>query len=264
MSMGNSSKEIFKGTAHYYSIYRPGIPSKVVEYVAKRYGLNGKGVLLDMGCGTGQSTFALAPLFEKTVAFDVDIEMLFEAKQKAPRDLNIEWQQRSDKDISDIEGPYRLAVACRSFHWMEQYPLLKKLHNILEPGGGVAIIGDGSFWTGDESWQKRVKEVIQSFLGQERRAGQTKFNSSVEPFSVILENSNYFDVQYKAFPIMREWDIQSILGYLYSTSFSAKHLYGDRLQEFEDTMKEQLIIANNGNLIFVEHNEFVVQSGVHK
>jgi trans-aconitate methyltransferase len=264
MSNEKFTQDLFKGAAQYYSTYRPGIPSEVVDYIQRRYGLNGDGVLLDMGCGTGLSTLALAPLFSKTVAFDVDAEMLSEAKQKVPPDLNIEWQRRSDKEVSETEGPYRLAIACRSFNWMDQYPLLQKLHKILESGGGVALIGDGSFWTGSEPWQKKVKVVIQGFLGEERRAGQSKYAAPVEPYTVTLQNNNYLDVLYEAIPVVREWNIQSILGYLYSTSFSAKHLYGDRLQEFEIAMKEELIAANNGRTVFVEHAEFVVQSGVNE
>jgi trans-aconitate methyltransferase len=264
MDTKNDSNDLFKGAAQYYSTFRPSIPKQVIEYVAQRYSLDGRGVLLDMGCGTGQSTFALAPLFEKTIAFDVDVEMLEEAKKKAPHDLNIIWQQRSDKDVTRTEGPYRLAVACRSFNWMDQYPLLQRLHSILEIGGGVALIGDGSFWTGSELWQKTVKEVIQGFLGQERRAGQSKYAAPVEPYTMTLSNNRYEDVRYEAIPVVRKWTIDTVLGYLYSTSFSAKHLYGDRLLEFEQVMKEQLTEANNGKSIFIEHTEFIVQSGIHR
>jgi trans-aconitate methyltransferase len=264
MSNNESSKELFKGTAQYYSEYRPGIPAEVVDYLKERYKLTGEGVLLDMGCGTGQSTFAFAPLFSKTVAFDTDEEMLYEAKKREPNGLNIEWRRRSDKDVTDDEGPYRIATACRSFNWMDQYPLLQKLHKILENNGGVALIGDSSFWTGNEPWQKKVKEVIQSFLGQERRAGKTTYAAPDEPYTVTLSKNGYKDVEYKAIPIVRTWSIEGILGYLYSTSFSARHLYGDRLPEFETMLKDELIRANNNSAIFVENTEFVVQSGVHK
>jgi len=255
--------DLFKGTAQYYATYRPGLPDQVISHLKNRFNLDRKGILLDMGCGTGQSTFALAHLFEKTIAIDIDEEMLLEAKKNEPKGLNIEWQQRSDKEISVTEGPYRLVIACRSFNWMDQYPLLQKLHHIIELGGGVALIGDGSFWTGEEPWQKKVKEVIQSFLGQKRRAGNSTYSAPDEPYIVTLKNNGYKDPLYEAIPITREWDIQSIIGYLYSTSFSARHLFGDRLKEFEETLKDQLIIANGGKEIFIEHTEFVVQSGFH-
>lgn len=216
-----------------------------------------------MGCGTGLSTFALARLFEKTVAFDTDIEMISEAKRLQPNNLNIEWQLRSDKEITINEGPYRLAIACRSFNWMEQYNVLQKLHKILEIGGGVALIDDGSFWTGNDPWQKEIKVVIQSFLGQERKAGKSNYSAPTEPYITTLANNHYEDVQYQSIPVTRIWNIQSILGYLYSTSFSAKHLYGDRILEFEETMKHRLLNLNNGNDEFIENAEFVVQSGKH-
>lgn len=255
---------LFKGAAQYYATYRPELPPQVAIHLSERFGLDGTGALLDMGCGTGQSTFALAPLFGRTVAFDIDEEMLSEARKRQPKDLNIEWQLRSDKEVTTSEGPYRVAVACRAFNWMDQYPLLQRLHRILEPGGGVALIGDGSFWTGSEPWQKKVKQVIQGFLGQPRRAGNLTYAAPDEPYLVTLKKNGYDDPHYEAISVVRQWEIENILGYLYSTSFSARHLYGDRIGEFEYVMRDELIRANGGAQTFLEHAEFVIQSGFHR
>jgi trans-aconitate methyltransferase len=262
--LDKKEKEFFKGTAQYYSVYRPSLPEEVVIYIKEHFGLNHEGTLLDMGCGTGISTFALAPFFEKIVAFDTDLEMLNEAKKKEPEGFNIKWQHKSDKDITYNEGPYRLAVACRAFNWMNQYPLLQKLNKILEKGGGIALIGDGSFWTGNEVWQRKIKEVIQSFLGETRRAGSGNYYTSKEPYIEMLKKNEFKDIQYKTISINREWSIQSIIGYLYSTSFSSRYLFGDRLKEFEETMKEELFKANKGSEIFTENTEFIIQSGFNK
>lgn len=90
MSDNQVQTDPFEGTAQYYSSFRPRIPHQVVDYIASRFNLDGKGTLLDIGCGTGLSTFALAPLFDKTVAFDADLAMLKEAKRREPRGFNIE------------------------------------------------------------------------------------------------------------------------------------------------------------------------------
>jgi cyclopropane fatty-acyl-phospholipid synthase-like methyltransferase len=82
-------ENFFKGTSQYYANYRPTLPQQVVDYIAEQFKLNGEGILLDIGCGTGQSSIPLAPLFEKTIAFDIDAEMLFEAKKKTPKNLDI-------------------------------------------------------------------------------------------------------------------------------------------------------------------------------
>lgn len=260
-----NTTEVFSGTSQYYARFRPEIPKEVVEYVVERYKLDGTGTLLDMGCGTGISTRAFSGYFNKTVAFDVNSEMLQEAISSDNGKNNIEWQLRSDKDVTMEEGPYRLAIACRSFNWMDQYSLLQKLHSILQSGGGVVLIGDGSFWTGKEAWQKRVKEVIQDFLGKQRKAGKTqKYAAPIEPYTITLEKNGYLDIDYKSIIVERSWTIKSIIGYLYSTSFSSRDLYKGKNIEFENTLGKELILANDGKDIFVEHAEFLVQSGIHR
>ena len=262
MSTHNENPDAFRGAAYYYSRFRPSIPVEVVDYVRDRFKLDGTSVLLDMGCGTGISTFAFAPCFARAVAFDTNDEMLAQARARQPESLRIEWQSRSDRDVTPSEGPYRLATACRSFNWMDQYPLLAKLHHILEPGGGVALIGDGSFWTGDDPWEATVRDVIQRFLGQTRRAGKKTYAAPTEPYTAMLEKSGYLDVEYKDVQVERAWNVDGIIGYLYSTSFSARDLYGDCLGQFEETLRGELLKHNGGEDRFVENVHFVIQSGM--
>lgn len=254
---------VFHGTAHHYATYRPGIPEDVVAYVRDLFGLDGESTLLDMGCGTGLSTIAFAPLFARTVAFDPDAAMLAEAKTRTPRGLTIQWQQRSDHDVTAAEGPYRLALACRSLHWMNQPRLLDTLHHVLEPGGGIAIIGDGSFWTGSDPWQATVREIVQSFLGPSRRAGNTRYAPPSEPYPVLLATTGYADIRFAEIPVTRDWDVEHILGYLYSTSFSARHLYTDQITEFEAKLRSKLLESTGGIDRFVEHATFGIHTGVH-
>src|SRR5579859_3004541 len=70
---------LFAGTAMYYSRgrlpYAPAMSAAVRDALA----LDGRGRLLDVGCGPGPVALALAPLFEVVVGLDPDYAMLEEA-----------------------------------------------------------------------------------------------------------------------------------------------------------------------------------------
>lgn len=261
MVIQEGKNAIFAGTAKYYAKYRPKIPTEVVDYIKQKYNLNGDGVLLDIGCGTGISTKAFAPLFAKTIAFDPNREMLDEAitYYDAP---NIEWRLCSDRNLDLDNEKIKLAIAVRSFHWLNQDSFLQYLSSHLVENGAIAIIGDGSFWTGNEPWQVKTKEIIQEFLGLDRKAGKTmNYTAPSEPYEVILKRNGFTEIDSRTIPIIRHWTLESIIGYLYSTSFSSYDLYAGRNAEFEERLKGELLKINNNVTDFVEHAEFLIQSG---
>src|SRR3981081_1378157 len=77
-SVGDSSRGLFAGTAWYYARYRPNYPTVFFDDVVDRFGLDGTGRLLDLGCGTGQLTIPLAPHFTEAVSMDPEPDMLAE------------------------------------------------------------------------------------------------------------------------------------------------------------------------------------------
>jgi len=249
----------FDGTAEYYSKYRPVCPKEVVNYVKDIFRLDRRGVLLDMGCGTGTATFPFAKHFEKTLAIDAEQEMIEMAKLIAPKDLNIEWRVMSANDLTPDIGACRLAIACRAFHWFDQDKVLKTLYSTLKQGGGIAIIGDRSFWTNQDDWQKATISVVQKYLGRSRPYESVINNAFAESFEVKLEKHGFKKITTHKIPTMREWNFESILGYLYSTSFSAKHLYVNNLQKFENELKTTLNNFNTDDK-FIEHNEWTIHT----
>ena len=48
--------DLFKSTAPFYVRYRPVYPAALFAHIVERFGLNGSGRLLDLGCGPGNLT----------------------------------------------------------------------------------------------------------------------------------------------------------------------------------------------------------------
>ena len=56
-------------------------------------------------------------------------------------------------------------------------------------------------------------------------------------------------------PVRRERTLDSVIGYMHSTSFAAPRLFGDRMEEFDQVLRERLTAHAIGG-VFVDENEF--------
>lgn len=74
---------VFKGTANYYRQGRNPYAPTLAEALAKHLQLDGRGRLLDVGCGPGSIALLFAHLFESVVGLDPDPGMLIEAQRAA-------------------------------------------------------------------------------------------------------------------------------------------------------------------------------------
>lgn len=128
----------------------------------------------------------------------------------------------------------------------------------MAPDGAVAIFSDNSFWAADSPWKSAVRSVIQTFLGEQRRAGQGTFSHHDRLYSEIMEESPFATVEELRVPVQRVWTTESILGYLYPTSFAAPQLFGDRLSDFEREVTAVLTEFSNDDT-FSEDNEFLIR-----
>ena len=75
-----------------------------------------------------------------------------------------------------------------------------------------------------------------------------------------MQESPFSEVEEITVPVQRTWTANSILGYLYSTSFAAPHLFGDRLDAFDKAARTRLAEFSDDDT-FIEDNEFLIRIG---
>ncbi|GAA2110538.1 class I SAM-dependent methyltransferase [Kitasatospora saccharophila] len=256
---------LFTGTVGYYRQYRPGIPEEVAAVLDQAAPKSSPRRLLDVGTGTGLVAEALLDRFDDIIAIDNDAEMLAAAESALrpalPDGTALAFVESTAEDFTPPTGWLAdLVTICRAFHWLDQATVLSLLDDQVAPDGAVAIFGDNSFWAADSPWKQSVRAVVQEFLGEERRAGSSTFKHHNRPYSEIMEESPFNQVEEVRVPVQRTWTTEGILGYLYSTSFAAPHLFGDRLAEFETAVRAALA-EHSSDDTFLEDNEFLIRIG---
>ncbi|MGA5442370.1 class I SAM-dependent methyltransferase [Streptomyces griseoincarnatus] len=239
---------MFDGAALTYARHRPGLPDAAVRLLADTLRGRPSPVLLDLGTGTGQVPLALLSAgadLTHIEAVDVSPQMLHQARQALTPVLGhctltlVHAAADAYEPLATLPGEPDsgpdLITCCRSYHWMNGDAVLEMADRVATPGAAVAIMGDGSLWTHDADWTRALRELIQLYLGRERRAGARR--SYAEPrrsYEEDLTASAFNDVTEHLLPVTRTWAPQEVLGYLRTTSFAAPELFAERHQAFED------------------------------
>nr|WP_280949256.1 class I SAM-dependent methyltransferase [Friedmanniella luteola] len=212
---------------------------------------------MDVGTGTGFVVEALRSSFDDVIGIDVDPDLLQVALRSVPpgpgqRLKFLEW---SAEEFRPPEG-WRadLVTICRTFHWLDRPAVLARLDEYVAADRLVAIFGDNSIWAANAPWKSEIKAVLADFLGEQRRAGDGTYERP-RPYTDDLEGSPFSSWSQVTVPVRRERTLESVIGYLHSTSFAAPRLFGDRMEAFDQAPRERLPAHMRGD-VFVDENEF--------
>lgn len=259
--MGPTGGDPFTSTEEYYAKYRPGYGERAIEYLRERFELDESSRVLDLGCGAGQITVPLAALVDVVVGMDPNETMLREARRRADEAGrgSIEWVVGSDADLDEDLGTFRLTTMGRSFHWMDQERTLERLHSVTESGGGVAILNDAEWFTrGEKRWQDEVYAMAAEYVDDlPRRTGPVDYDD--DPWDEKIEAFGFTDVDLATFETEREWDVDSIVGYVFSLSYCSPETFGDERQAFETDLRTHL--KARGRETFVQRAETEIIAG---
>ncbi|HEX4815168.1 MAG TPA: class I SAM-dependent methyltransferase [Nonomuraea sp.] len=232
--------------------------------MATALGLDGRGRLLDVGCGPGTVTLALARFFTEAVGLDPDEDMLAEAERQAERRgvTNVRWMAARAEDLPAGLGEFRVVAFAQSFHWTNRDRVAATVLRMLEPGGAFVHISDYKNPPAQPDPlplpappYPQISELVRRYLGPVRRAGQGMLvNGTPGREDLVLARAGFGNLERHLVPAgeVAGRTADDIVAWVFSRSDSAPHLFGDKLEDFERDLRAVLRQASPENR-FAEH-----------
>jgi len=148
-----------------------------------------------------------------------------------------------------MPGPYRVVTFGQSFHWTDEARVAEAVYDMLEPGGALTLIVhtvEGRPAPPSPGPppipHAEIKALVEKYLGSTHRAGQGIRPVRSHRFEDVLVRSRFGRPRAIFAPGIPDLlrDSESVLSGYFSFSFSAPHLFGDRVEDFASDIRELL------------------------
>ena len=95
--------------------------------------------VVDVGCGSGQSTNIFQPYCKKIIGIDVSSEQIKLAQQQNSYD-NIQYIEGTAEKLPFMDNTVDLVVSAVAVHWFDLTQLYEEVRRVLKPTGSLAIL----------------------------------------------------------------------------------------------------------------------------
>src|SRR5260370_18363142 len=133
----NNNVSIWTENAAGYDAYRPQAPAVVVDVLTQLIQEPNPHLVVDLGCGTGLSTFLWAECAQQVIGIEPNDDMRGQAEAiRIGLDTkNIQFRAAFSTQTDLPDGCADIVTCSQSLHWMEPEPTFADIKRILRSGG---------------------------------------------------------------------------------------------------------------------------------
>jgi len=138
---GAANNSHLGGTADVYDVYRPRPPALIPEILVQVADIAQPGLVVDLGCGTGHSTYIWSERARQVIGIEPNEDMRALAQQRQSMladvaNVGIKAGVASDTGLDDDSAD--IVTCAQSLHWMEPESTFEEIARLLRPGGVFA------------------------------------------------------------------------------------------------------------------------------
>ena len=154
-------------------------------------------------------------------------------------------------------GPIGAITAATAIHWMDHEALFTAARSILRPGGGVAVVTNGSpLWLQDTDWSRKLRTVLKEWTGRDVRSSCGTDEDSRRGNRAAMQTAG-FTADHTSVHYEAHLDIEGIIGGLLSAMSQVDVADPIRRDRFADNVRTALAPHTE----FIEHVRVDVQIG---
>ena len=121
-----------------YRHARPFYHPQVVQWLCRESGCARFMQVLDVGCGAGHSTVALASVAERVTGIDAAQEML----QHAAASPGVSYRVGRAESLDFADAQFDLVTVASALHWFDQPRFYAECRRVLAPRGSLLVYND--------------------------------------------------------------------------------------------------------------------------
>ncbi|MDF2721656.1 MAG: SAM-dependent methyltransferase [Paenibacillus sp.] len=178
---GNLQRNVerFTGFEDIYDRFRPQAPTLVIDVLSDYLGKT-PSLVVDVGCGTGLSSWIWRGRALRIIGVEPNSDMIGKARAKLARNPetdSISFVQGYSNQLELADGSADIITCSQSFHWMEPVSTLREFARVLAPGGVFAAYDcdwpPTIHWTIEKSYMRlidRAAVVLDQLAAKEDQA----------------------------------------------------------------------------------------------
>lgn len=137
---GRAAGTVFDSVARIYDAARPSYPNEAIAMVGDRCRLDRSRTVLEIGCGTGQVTRALAAFGSAVRALEPGAHLAEVARENLAGLPRVEVTVSSFEAADEPAGAYDAVISGTAFHWVDPSISYAKSARVLRRGGQLVLL----------------------------------------------------------------------------------------------------------------------------
>jgi SAM-dependent methyltransferase len=212
-----SNTQLFSPVACEYSLFRPGYPEELFEWLARI--VPARDAAWDCGCGNGQASVPLAGYFALVLATDPSAQQIAAARAHPRVRYSVAPAERTELPDSSVD----LVTVAQALHWFDVEAFYAEARRVARPGAVLAVWSYPRPEFADPELDRHFLEFYSQVVGPYWPAERRHVEANYTTLPPLPNEFGADELPHPPFALELRWNLEQVLGYVSSWSATTRY-----------------------------------------